>query len=86
MGSPGLERMLGSSPRMRGREWNLDLPDERLARFASENGIPFLPLAPALRRSTASGRPPYWSSDVHWNAVGHDLAAEQIARFVRESY
>jgi hypothetical protein len=84
LGDRGLEELLSSTPRMRGREWNLDLPDQRLAAFASEHDIPFLALAPSLREAATDGPAVYWKMDPHWTPRGHDLAARQIAEFIRE--
>jgi hypothetical protein len=66
----------------------LSYPDERLAAFGKREGIPVLPLAPALRRvaerekvflhgfaNTAPGAG-------HWNERGHAAAAREMAGWV----
>jgi len=57
------------------------LPQRRLARFASEVGIPVLDLHPAL-----AGREPvedlYFPIISHWNAEGHRVATQAIADFL----
>lgn len=58
---------------------SLDLPERRLARLSSENGIDYLPLLPVFRLEQArTGRPLHigWAS--HWNAEGHAVAARAL--------
>ena len=59
--------------------------EQRLAGLLASRGIPYLPLGPLLQRQADqqgltlhgfSGQAP---GEGHWNAVGHRLAAEQIA-------
>lgn len=65
-----------------GRSWKPnDLP-ARLDQWSKDNGISYLDLTPALKESAASGGLVYFSDDGHWNAQGHRVAAETIARFV----
>jgi hypothetical protein len=71
----GLEAMMESYPAMRGREWDLDMPDRRLGAFLEGHDIPFTALQPAFRAETARGRELHWRYDGHWNREGHELAA-----------
>ncbi|MEY2564259.1 MAG: hypothetical protein QOH88_2452 [Verrucomicrobiota bacterium] len=50
--------------------------------FCAEAKIPFLDLTPALEQSAAAGRPVYFGDDAHWNAAGHELAAQELAKFL----
>lgn len=54
-----------------------DLP-ERLGRWAAEKGIPFVDTTPRLAAVVARGEHPYFVDDVHWNALGHETAAQVI--------
>ena len=60
-------------------------PQEILAAFAQENGIPFLDLLPVFRNYIAKqGVNPsalFWDP-VHFSAVGHDVAAVAIYNFI----
>ena len=50
--------------------------------FAAQQNISFLDLTPALEQNAAAGRAVYFSDDAHWNAAGHALAAEELAKFL----
>jgi hypothetical protein len=85
LGQRGLDQLRDSYPSMREGEWDLDLPDRRLAEIAGRHGIPFLAMQPLLRRETDAGGPPlHWRYDGHWNAAGNDRAGALIAEFVLE--
>jgi lysophospholipase L1-like esterase len=73
--------------------WGVDV--DRLARnrlaqndlvgsFCRREGIAFLDLTPALERAAATGENVYFPDDSHWNARGHQLAAEALARSLAE--
>jgi len=65
---------------------DLDLPERRFAAFAEAEGIDWLSAVPALRREAGStgecvhGFPGPWTCQGHWNAVGHRIAGEALAR------
>jgi len=50
--------------------------------FCASAGIQFLDLTPALERAAASGRAVYFADDAHWNAAGHEIAAQELASFL----
>ena len=52
---------------------------ERPARWAAEQGIPYVDTTPSLAAVVARGEHPYFVDDVHWNALGHATAADAIA-------
>jgi lysophospholipase L1-like esterase len=56
--------------------------NELMREFCTTVGIPFLDLTPALEEAAASGRVVYFADDAHWNAAGHQIAAEQLAKFL----
>jgi hypothetical protein len=56
--------------------------NELLRDFCAEHQISFLDLTPALERNAAVGRAVYFADDAHWNAAGHEIAAEELAKFL----
>ena len=50
--------------------------------FCAETGIPFLDLTPVLEQNAAAGRAVYYTDDAHWNAAGHEVAAQELAKFL----
>jgi lysophospholipase L1-like esterase len=57
---------------------------ERLADIARDVGFPLLDLSPALRAAdwgVLGG--PYYPTDLHWNALGHEVAAREVERWLR---
>ena len=54
------------------------------ARSARREGIRFLDLTSGLEGAAARGENVYFPDDSHWNARGHQLAAERLARFLAE--
>ncbi|MCC6180170.1 MAG: hypothetical protein IT305_33050 [Chloroflexi bacterium] len=62
--------------------WDLARPDQRLADIAAAHDIPALDLLPTFRAAANQGTRLYFQRDIHWNAAGHALAADAVARFV----
>ena len=73
--------------------WGVDV--DRLARnrlvqnelvgtFCRREGIRFLDLTSGLEGAAARGENVYFPDDSHWNARGHQLAAEGLARFLAD--
>jgi len=56
--------------------------NDLLREFCVAAGIPFLDLTPALEQAAASGRAVYFADDAHWNAAGHEIAAQELATFL----
>jgi hypothetical protein len=56
--------------------------NELLRDFCAEHQISFLDLTPALERNIAAGRAVYFADDAHWNAAGHAVAAQELAKFL----
>lgn len=65
-----------------GRRWDPYVVFDRLRQELDAIGVPLLDPRDALRRSEAAGPPAYYTRDVHWNAVGNRVAAEELQRFV----
>jgi lysophospholipase L1-like esterase len=59
----------------------IDKPQRLLKEFFEAEKIRYLDLLPWLREH-AAGRQIYFPGDRHWNALGHDLAAEALAEFL----
>jgi SGNH hydrolase-like domain, acetyltransferase AlgX len=55
-----------------------------LAEFAAEQDISFLDLTSYFQKEADAGAELYYPYDTHWNQIGHDLAAEAIARFMKD--
>jgi hypothetical protein len=82
-GAEGLEQLMSVYPAMRDREWDLEEPEKRMARFCAERRIPFRALLPTFRSETLErGRQLHWRYDGHWNAEGNDPAGQLIAEFI----
>lgn len=52
--------------------------------FCAEAKIPFLDLTPVLEQNAAAGRAVYYADDAHWNAAGHEVAAQELAKFLAQ--
>jgi hypothetical protein len=80
----GLDFLMRTYPAMRGRSWDLDLPDRRLAQFCAEKGIPFMAMEPTFREETRAGKRLHWPYNGHWNVEGNDLAGRLLAKMILE--
>jgi hypothetical protein len=69
----------------REREFDRDLPNQRLQAFFEERGIPYLDLLEVLRESEKAD-PNYKLRDTHWNRRGNAVAAEAIAKWLGPSF
>jgi len=58
--------------------------NELMREFCDNSGIPLLDLTPALEQAASSGRAVYFADDAHWNAAGHDIAAQELGRFLAQ--
>ncbi|HSP45265.1 MAG TPA: hypothetical protein VLO30_04680 [Chthoniobacterales bacterium] len=56
--------------------------NELMREFCAANGISFIDPTLALEQAAASGRPTYFPDDAHWNASGHEIAAQELAKFL----
>ncbi len=63
-------------------EANRRAANELLRDFCAAADISFLDLTPALEQSAAAGRAVYFADDAHWNAAGHEIAAQELAKFL----
>jgi lysophospholipase L1-like esterase len=63
---------------------NRHAQNELLRDFCADAGISSLDLTPALEQAAASGRAVYFADDAHWNAAGHELAAQELAKFLAQ--
>ena len=62
-----------------------DLPFDRMNALAKERGIPVIDQADYIRRQ--GGRIPdaHWEHDRHWNATGHQWAAEALLEYLKKN-
>ena len=62
------------------------LPSQRVERFAREHGIEVLDLREVLAGHIEAGHPPLYHAfrDRHWKALGHRVAARELASFLRQ--
>jgi lysophospholipase L1-like esterase len=63
-------------------EANRRSANELLRDFCAGAGISFLDLTTALEQKAVAGRPVYFADDAHWNAAGHEVAAQELAKFL----
>ena len=49
---------------------------------AAEQQIELLDTTPALRMAIENGNSPYFFADTHWNQFGHDLARQELQKFL----
>ncbi len=54
-----------------------ELPQQRLAAWSAQSGVPVIDLLPGFR--AAANPHLYFNADPHWTPAGHALAAQLIA-------
>ena len=65
---------------------DLDYPERRFEAFARAGGVAWLSVAPDLQKEAEAtgqcvhGFPGPWACQGHWNAIGHRIAGEALAR------
>lgn len=64
-------------------DYDVEKPQQALARFAAAHKLPFLDLLPVFRRAGAEGPRLYFVIDGHINEAGHRVAAEAIFELLR---
>ena len=80
------ERTVQANPSMQALNWNLELPNQQLARIAGRQDIPILDLLPVFQQAVQqpNAAPFYFKHDGHWNENGHRLAAQAVFEFLRQ--
>jgi hypothetical protein len=69
---------------MASERWGREYVRSRIEKIARARGIALLDLTPALRRGVGRfGRRVYLRYDGHWNVLGHRLAGEEVAAYLR---
>jgi len=58
--------------------------NELMRRFCHEEHILLIDPTEALQRQIESGRNMYFPTDAHWNAAGHEFAADVVADFLKQ--
>lgn len=60
--------------------------NEMMHRLCDETGMLFLDLTPALQHQIELGNTVYFPDDAHWNSAGHEVAARELAEFLRQHH
>jgi len=55
---------------------------QAVAEWGARERVPVLDLTDALSKSAATGRIPWFKGDTHWNATGHEVAAQTVAAWM----
>jgi len=78
------QAILDTYPKMQGKPWRLDMPDERLVEILGRLGIDYLQLLPVFRDAAAQHPEMllHFPLDGHWTAAGHDLAARSVSSYL----
>ncbi|MEN6621000.1 MAG: SGNH/GDSL hydrolase family protein [Smithella sp.] len=69
---------------LKDNDYNLMQPNYVLSDICRNAGIPMVDLTPPLKSATESGNDTYYIRNQHWNKAGEQIAAETIARFIKE--
>ncbi len=64
--------------------WDIHLAESRLAEICLRLAIPMLSPTWQFREQARRGKSLYFLEDGHWNGAGHRLAAEVLARYLRQ--
>jgi hypothetical protein len=65
---------------LKDEDFDLTLPEQRLADFASKHQVAYIDLLPDFKTASASEGNLYFQVDRHWTAKGQALAADAIGR------
>ena len=63
--------------------WDPSRVLQRLQQCGRQEGVAVLDLVPALRKASETAGEPYFTFDPHWNARGHQAAADAVAADLR---
>ena len=61
---------------------NRHAENDLLRDFCAHENIPFVDLTPVLEKNAGAGHTVYYVDDDHLNAAGHEIAAQELARFL----
>ena len=64
--------------------WKLNNFPDDMKKWCTENNIDYIDTTPALEKSVAEGIHPYFFDDVHWNPLGHKIAADLVLAHMKE--
>lgn len=79
-------KYLAGFPETKAYQWDIDQPDRLIANYLSLHSIPYLSLRPIFRSEfQKTGRELNVSHESHWNAEGHQLAADSIYHWLKQS-
>ncbi|MGE3912046.1 MAG: hypothetical protein AB7K36_21990 [Chloroflexota bacterium] len=80
-------RQMTGSDEGKSRDFDPMLPNTMLAGITGRTSTPLLDLTPAFREVARqkAATPLYFARDQHWTAAGHDLAARQMADWLKST-
>ncbi len=63
---------------------HIDGEEKAIKKYCQDLGIDFISTTAELQARTAAGNQAYFTYDMHWTPVGHQLVAEKINQFLTE--
>ena len=58
---------------------------DRMYALATARGIPVIDQSDYIRRQGAEIKDAHWPRDFHWNAAGHQWAAEAVLEYLKQN-
>jgi len=74
------ERFVRENPPPEGAQWNRDAPNQRIAAYCRQKGIPVVDPLATLRTAAQTNLFLYFGWNSHWTAAGHRLVAVDLLR------
>lgn len=65
------------------KDFDLFLPNKLLTSIAHDLNIPVIDLTQSMRSHRKKDEPLYYLKNMHWNAAGHKLAAQEILKYIQ---
>jgi len=65
--------------------WDLHRVRDQVARIGEANDIPIIDLGPSLQQAESTFQSTYFTFDGHWNARGHEVAAQSVFEWMQKT-
>lgn len=65
--------------------WDLHRVRDQVARIGEANDIPVIDLGPSLQQAESTFQSTYFTFDGHWNARGHEVAAQTVFEWMKKT-
>lgn len=65
--------------------WDLHRVRDNVARIGKANDIPIIDLGPPLQQAESTFQSTYFTFDGHWNARGHEVAAQTVFEWMKKA-